>query len=398
MKRVPSTSGPGSAADADNPEAGLGTLPRFLRAAGLAGWTLAAPLLAGATETASGPLGDHRDHLTPRPDCGGPAKTFTLTSDNSSVTISPGTGRGMGGWEVDGQDELYTQWFWYRLGEYARETPLNALSRVHASQPTPDTLNTVYANRQLRVEVTYSLQGGMPGSGEAEIAETVLIRNLTSRPLNLHFFEYTDFDLGGSSGGDNVQLKSSLQGLFTEALQSQDSLLFGDILVAPGADHAQAGSRWAILGRLTDCGPTTLNDTIGSMQGNAAWALEWDPRIPARGTFAISITKSLSIVPEPAATSYLLAGWIALGLHKRFRRERDSSRAHRLRENRTCQRPHASSPTRGRRGVGAPDHQIGSPCSAAGTERRCGARRSGGSAEIRRGVAFSRIVSTMRID
>src|SRR5436190_22324111 len=67
------------------------------------------------------------------------AHVFTLTDDNSSVTISDPTDEGMKQWLVDGQSQLYQQWFWLRVGNSGSEQPLNTipiLSEIHANPNT----------------------------------------------------------------------------------------------------------------------------------------------------------------------------------------------------------------------------------------------------------------------
>jgi len=44
-------------------------------------------------------------------------QTFTLTDGNSSVVIdNTSAERGMNNWQVDGQSQLFKQWFWFRSG------------------------------------------------------------------------------------------------------------------------------------------------------------------------------------------------------------------------------------------------------------------------------------------
>lgn len=247
----------------------------------------------------------------------GHACVFTLQNGNSAATISAQTAQGMNQWLVDGQNQLAAQWFWFRVGNCGPETPLNRLPLISATQSDPATLETLYANRKFSIQITYSLAGGASGSGSADIQEQITIMNRTRNPLSLHFFQYTDVDLGGTADGDTVQLGKNLLGEFSEAVQSEGDALFTETILASGANHAEAGLRPSILNRLNNRKPTKLRDKAGPIQGDATWALEWDPIIAGRSTFTISLEKSVCVVPEPTATALVPLGWIVLRVIRR---------------------------------------------------------------------------------
>lgn len=245
--------------------------------------------------------------------------TFNLTDENSSVVVNTSTDQGMNNWTVDGQQQLFVQWFWYRAGSIGGEAPINTLPIVSESQTSASTLNVKYSNGQFSIETTYSLLGGSAGSGSSDMGEQVKIKNLTSAPLDFHFFQYTDFDLGGAGAGDSVQLGQNLQGLFNEALQIKDNVRFSDTVVTPGANHGEAGVFPATLIKLNDGSPTTLTDAAGPVVGDATWAFQWDKVIAAGGTLIISIDKNIYVapVPEPTALSLVPLGLLLMGLAKR---------------------------------------------------------------------------------
>src|SRR5687767_11482068 len=89
-----------------------------------------------------------------------------LSNQNSTVTIQADTPHGMSDWTVDGQTQLYKQWFWYRTGNTKPEKPINLLDSS-AEQISPSILNTIYWNNSLSIEITYSLLGGASGSGSS---------------------------------------------------------------------------------------------------------------------------------------------------------------------------------------------------------------------------------------
>ena len=240
------------------------------------------------------------------------AAVITLVDNNSVAQIDPTTPAGMFNWFVDGQDQLTQQWFWYRVGTVNPEQPINTISAPILSLPDPRTLYTTYNNGLFSVEVDYILTGSSPGSGISDIGESIRISNLTGAPLDFHFFQYSDFDLLGTAGGDSVQLGQNLGGKYNEALQVDGSLALTETVVAPGATHGEVALFPVTLNKLNDGSATVLSDNAGPVTGDATWALQWDLTIPAGGTALISKDKYLQIIPEPTSVTLVGFGLLAL--------------------------------------------------------------------------------------
>jgi len=244
------------------------------------------------------------------------AQIQTLQHNNSIAIIDTGSSAGMFDWRVEGLDQLKQQWFWYRVGSAMPEAAINTISAPIITQSTPRQLTTLYANASYSVQVDYLLTGGAIGSGQSDIGESILIRNLTASPLDFHFYQYSDFDLGGSPGGDTVQLGMNLSGSrFNEALQMDGGVAFTETVIVPGANHGEAGFFNTTLQKLNNDGlPSNLNDNSGPLgPGDATWAFQWDLNIPANGSAVISKDKYLQInvIPEPSS---LLMGVLGFGL------------------------------------------------------------------------------------
>ena len=243
---------------------------------------------------------------------------YNLTNGNSSVTINADTDYGMSDWTVDGQTQLYKQWFWYRKGNTGGEKTLNHLDLVSVNQSSPSTLTTLYnSSGQFNIEVSYTLLGGSGGSGNSTVGEQIKISNLSASTLNFHFFQYVDFDLGGDYHGDTVELGQNVSGLYDYAYQHKGNSYFADEIVSPGAQHGEVGLSQSILTKLLDSSPTTLNGNTGPVTGDATWAFQWDAAIPVGGSFSIALNKSVYVVPEPSATALIPAALAMLALVKR---------------------------------------------------------------------------------
>jgi len=244
------------------------------------------------------------------------AQVINLVNNNSSAQVSVNSQSGMFNWFVDGQNQLNQQWFWYRTGTNAEQS-IETISPAIFSQPNAQSLNSAYFNGAYGVTVRYTLTGFSPGSGEAHLQEIITITNATAQPLDFHFFQYSDFDLGGTAAGDTVQLGTDSFGKFNEADQSEGTSLFSEIDLTPGANHGQADLFPNILLALNDPFATTLNDNAGPVgPGDATSAFEWDFLIPGNSSVGISKNKVL-LVPEPTSVSLLGLGLVALFASRR---------------------------------------------------------------------------------
>ncbi len=243
---------------------------------------------------------------------------FSLTDGNSSATVENDRIDAMSDWTVDGQKQLFMQSFWYRIGNSGGETPINGMPLFAANQPSANNASAVYQNSQLNIQVSYTLTGGAPGSGASTIHEQVTIKNISGASLNLAFFQFVDFDLNGSPGGDTAVLTGSV-GAWTGAKQNKGTIRFAEVGVNPFANFGQVTAGDALINALKDGSPTTLNNLNGPVTGDAMIALEWTRLLASGASLTLIFDKSVS-VPEPSAISLGLLGLIACGTRKCFRR------------------------------------------------------------------------------
>src|SRR5262249_50138478 len=141
-------------------------------------------------------------------------------------------------------------------------------------------------------------------------------------PFDFHFFQYSDFNLGGGPN-DTVQLGTNLFGKFNEAVQQEPGVGLTETVAAPGANHGEVALAGAPLGKLGNGVADDLNDIAGSLTGDTTWALQWD-FLNMTGSKIISKDKNLSVViqpvPEPSTMALLglgLAGLAVRGMRKR---------------------------------------------------------------------------------
>jgi len=254
----------------------------------------------------------------------GSAQILNLASGNSSVSINAASSTGMYSWMVDGQNQLNQQWFWYRIGSSGPEAALNTVSAPVINQLSASIAQTSYANSLFQATILYSLLGGAPGSGASDLSEQISIQNLTGASLSFHFFQYADFNLGGTPNNDSGQL-DQFGRMYGGVIQYNG---YGcrvsenvDTAVSRPANHAQIGSGNTILSSLQDGSATTFNGNTAT-SGNINWGLEWDVNIASGGTLIIS--KDLNMtgvvpvgpVPEPSTLGIALLGLLSFGLYR----------------------------------------------------------------------------------
>jgi hypothetical protein len=224
---------------------------------------------------------------------------------------------------VDKVDQLEQQWFWYRIGSTKREkilstmyAPLTIEAQATTNtdlDPGDDTLYVRYGNSSFSIEVRLSLDGGAPGSGASNLGELITITNRSYKPLDFHFFQYTDFQVNGTADFDEVYFASP-----NSVRQSEGNVHLTETVTTPASSHREAGPFVAIRDKLNDNFPTTLTDLppVGVVlgPGNMTWAFQWDVVIPKGGSFQISKVKRLEKVPEPSTAVLALFALCPLAL------------------------------------------------------------------------------------
>lgn len=247
-----------------------------------------------------------------------PVTPVQLQDGNSTAWIDVDSDMGMYAWNVDAINMLSQQWFWYRVGS-GLQKPINDISAATWSVANGNQLTATYANSAIEVQVQYTLTGAT--SGKADIMETIYLKNRGASAADIHFYQYSDFDLMGTKSGDSVLLSGPF---YDYALQWKGIAQIGELVIQPGADHGEAGliiDPNPTLNRLRTVSDLVLSDVNTAGPGDATWALQWDfMGVGANGQVEVFKDKRLSLdpIPEPAAFTLIALALSALTLRRRL--------------------------------------------------------------------------------
>jgi len=253
------------------------------------------------------------------------ADIYTIGARDTSMQID--LAGGVSQWTVDGVNQLNLQSFYYSVGSspaasiYTLGLPSAPTITTNFSKTTV-TLNTTYANSTVSVGTLFSLQSSPVGSGKATLAQTLTINNLSATAQVFHFYQYSDFDLGGVSGGQNVQFSSNGSGQQYQVVQTGSGTILTGLVTAVtggsfGQSEVQAGLFDGNQFGLGSGNPVTLNNTLTAGPGNVDYAYEWDATLAAGSS--ITISEIQTVVPEPSSVTLVASGMLALALLYRRR-------------------------------------------------------------------------------
>lgn len=247
------------------------------------------------------------------------AAPIVLGDLNSTATFDNPAGQY--GWTVDGVSQLYNQRFFYRTALMNDESPVDLLPAQ--SQPTdtnfftdarPDVAAYLFqdAAASLNFEVSFKLRGGLAGSGNSDLAETIIIRNVGNAAQTVSFFQYVDFDLGGSIGNDIAWIEDGRVAIQNEV---GGGIYMTETVATPAPSAYEVGIYPNTLGRFGNGVIDNLNNNAGPVVGDATWAFQWNFVIPAGGQYTIS--KDKLIIPAPGALALMGLGGLVAGRRRR---------------------------------------------------------------------------------
>ncbi len=208
------------------------------------------------------------------------ASAFVLFEDNSTATISAIGDQTS--WTVDGTTHLSSQKFFIKINANA----VVALDTLSLAAPivTASTAQFNYTDLAtgIMVSVKYILDGQLPGSGSSELTLQVGVNNIGTTNTGI-LFQYANFDLNASPGGDQTQLFSNNPGIAGTILQKEGATVVTEnTTINNGFDAWSIDTPAAVLGQVATGvlpgAPVTVpaNSIPYTASGDWAWAAGWN--------------------------------------------------------------------------------------------------------------------------
>jgi hypothetical protein len=186
-----------------------------VRAVAIAGVLSVTPALIAAPDTDVKQDGNAADGLTMTLTDG--TTQFVLNGiEGERLTSSGGLADLVTGVGSDDTDHMFQNWFWYRTPGDSREYALS--NRVMGGGGGGNSNRLVYIepandgqiDNALLVEIEYTLTDLSTAGGDRALLQIGFrLRNLTDSNLNVQFYAYNDFDLGGSLSNEIASIVGS---------------------------------------------------------------------------------------------------------------------------------------------------------------------------------------------
>lgn len=242
---------------------------------------------------------------------------FALTDGNSVTTISDRNG--MTVWKVNNTaDNVFLSNYYVRVGATGNELALRDLLGAPTAEVVGSNQVTLtYSGSTLRAVVNYTLTGGAPGVFDSRVASSITLTNLGATSLDLHLFQYSDFDLTFDQSNQLDQIRYLSPSSLIQYRAGTPYHLEASVGTAP--THYQATSNFLdfyFKFFFDQDGPTTLNDTpsVGALfpdpPTDSAFAFQWDRGLESGASFRVDSSFRLSSVPEPSGFLLLSLGSI----------------------------------------------------------------------------------------
>lgn len=210
-----------------------------------------------------------------------------------------------------GDNHLYATWWWFRVQGDSRELALhNATGTVGGGNTATTTWNltgTVGGNPySFSAALTYTATD--TGENLGQVLQTMVVTNTGSQPLNLDLFNYADFDVNNTSGGDSAT--GGLGGITIS--DGPWSILYQGV----GASAYQVTNFSSLITQLTDGSAQNYSNTgLPFGPGDFTGGFQWTLALPA-GESA-TVVMSIGVVPTPASLTLLGLGGLVAARRRR---------------------------------------------------------------------------------
>jgi hypothetical protein len=237
-----------------------------------------------------------------------------LTAGSATYSFTqPPNGTGTGGsanmsvGDGNTADHVFQdQWWWRVNGVSARETTL--FGGAEAGGGTANGTVTYNNVGGLGFNVVQNLALTDTGTAQASLVNSLVITNTSGAALDMSFFSYLDFDIGGSAGTD----VGIWQDQANNIMRVTDGANFGEYQ-GLGANAFQVTAFATLRGLLADADIDNLNNTgLPFASGDFTGGFQWNVNIAAGGSLTLTTIRTINTaIPAPGALALLgLAGLV----------------------------------------------------------------------------------------
>jgi len=259
----------------------------------------------------------------------GLAGAQSLSSKNSNITFDLSTSAGMNSWTVNGINQLNQQWFWFRVGSTGPQLDLTSITNSPTfTQSSAAQMTAIYSNSLYKVTLSYGLSGFTSPSSKSSLTEAINFQNLSGNDIDLSFFMYSDFTLGGPDfvNSQNVTLGTSGSSSISRQTVVGSGASNNVAINSPAANEMEVAAYPQLYNELTTSNAWTLNNVSTGGPGHTTWAMEWDSHLVSGASMSpISITDTLQ-APEPGVCGFAIIGLVIGKLSVNKRRKKDQRR------------------------------------------------------------------------
>lgn len=244
----------------------------------------------------------------------GMAQTYNLSARNAGLqVVLGGSGVGVSDWTINGINQLDQQWFYYSVGSGT----LNSIDTISPwTTPTitggnNPTLTETYANSGINLTAAFQLQSGLVGAGNSSMVTTMTLDNLSGTTETYHFYQYSDFGLGGTTANQNVLFAGSTAPYKVTQTALTGGPLIGQITSISGGsgDTVEEAAGTSNFGLANGNAAPNFSSSSHSASGTATYAYEIDATVASGSSIIIS---EIQTVPEPSDVSLILGGLVGL--------------------------------------------------------------------------------------
>jgi len=253
--------------------------------------------------------------------------TLTDLASTADFAINTGSGDSFYDWIVDGEDELALEWFYVSIktgSDWSTPQALGGGSYTYSTHTTTaDSLDVDYnLGGGASIKLEFDLTGSSAGVKKSDIDESVRITAGTSQ-LDIRVYEYSHFQLGGTTPDDYGLLRPSTPG--PQIADVADAAWrLSETVATPRPKFYEVGDATTVFSHV---GTQALDGSLGVYgPGDVAWAFGWEFTIAAGATESvISKDKHLRpddtlLIPEPLTMLGMFLGLGGVGAYIRRRR------------------------------------------------------------------------------